>query len=261
MTLELRVVSGARAGATERFDGPVVSVGRHPTSDLRFDLHDDLDVSARHAELRRADGAWTVHDLGSTNGTLVNGERVTSPRRLAAGDTIAFGARGPRVQVALAAAAGTDTRIAAAVHRQTASLRRSMVLGAGALLALAVMGALLWQRQAARRPPEPARPAAAIDLAAIHGRNDAAIAMIASDVEGTVIAGTAFGVAPAGQLVTSRHVVRSAAGRPARRIRVIFANTTEWLPARLVRTSDRDDLALIQVEPPGRYPVVAALGG
>ena len=107
MTLVLRVVSGARAGATERFDTPVVTVGRHPTSDLRFEPQQDLDVSARHAELRLVDGAWSVHDQGSTNGTFVNGERVAAERRVADGDTIAFGASGPVVEVRLLARADT----------------------------------------------------------------------------------------------------------------------------------------------------------
>ncbi len=73
MTLELRVLTGARAGTRQRFDTPVVTIGRHPTSDFRFDANGDLDVSARHAELRQSGGSWSVLDLGSTNGTFVNG--------------------------------------------------------------------------------------------------------------------------------------------------------------------------------------------
>ena len=275
MTLELHVVSGARAGATERFDKPVVAVGRHATSDLRFDPHADLDVSARHAELRLVDGggAWSVHDLGSTNGTFVNGERITGERRLAAGDTIAFGAKGPTVEVRRVARADTEVRIAAAVRRQTASLKRGVLLGGGALVALGVMGAVLWQRQASAREREllllkargdsaaagQAARGDSVDVAAIHDRNDAAIALVASDLDGAFIGGTAFGISAEGLLVTNRHVVRAASGRPARRLRVIFANTTEWLPAHLVRTSDTDDLALIQLDQPGRYPVVAGV--
>jgi S1-C subfamily serine protease len=274
VTLELRVVSGARAGATERFDTPVVTVGRHPTSDLRFGLQDDLDVSARHAELRRVDGVWSVHDQGSTNGTFVNGERATSAWPIAPGDRIAFGAHGPVVEV-VGLRAGTDVRIAAAVRKETASLRRGMVIGAVVLVALAATGGFVWRQQALAREralqTQPAQPATAvprelprssggIDLARIHDRNDAAVAMVASDFDGAFLAGTAFGVDTNGVLVTNRHLVHTAAGRRARRLRVIYANTTDWLPAHVVRESATDDLALIQLDAPGRHPTVDAVG-
>jgi S1-C subfamily serine protease len=102
------------------------------------------------------------------------------------------------------------------------------------------------------------RNVTSVNFASIHDRNDAAVAMVASDLDGTFIAGTAFGVTP-GRLVTNRHVVRTPAGAAARRIRVIYANSTEWLPARVVRTSDVDDLALIELEDAGTHPVVAGI--
>ena len=251
MTLELRVVSGARAGSTERFDTGVVMVGRHPTSDLQFDPHQDLDVSARHAELHLVAGAWRVQDQGSTNGTFVNGERIASARAIATGDTITFGTHGPSVEVTVAPVrVNTDLRVASSVRRQTASLRRTMYIGAVAVLVVivaAVAGLAAWQRRSA------------VDFTAVHARNDDAVAMIASDLDGVFTAGTAFGVDSTGLLVTNRHVVRSAAGRPARRLRVIYGNTTAWLPAHIVRMSERDDLALVQLDEAGTYPVVAGL--
>ena len=87
-----------------------------------------------------------------------------------------------------------------------------------------------------------------MDFPRVHDLNDAAVAMLASDLDGMFIAGTAFSISPNGLLVTNRHVVRTRTGQPPRRIRVLFANTTEWRPARLVRASDADDLALLQVE-------------
>jgi hypothetical protein len=50
----------------------------------------DPNVSRRHAELRRGDDGWTVHDLGSTNGIKVNGRRVDSAV-LRPGDDITLG--------------------------------------------------------------------------------------------------------------------------------------------------------------------------
>ena len=53
---------------------------------------DDGNVSRRHAELSRDhDERWTVVDLGSTNGTEVNGRRVTRRTPLADGDRISIG--------------------------------------------------------------------------------------------------------------------------------------------------------------------------
>lgn len=62
-------------------------VGRHVDSDL---LLDSGHGSQRHAELfERQDQMW-LRDLGSTNGTSVNGERLTNERRLEPGDTVHF---------------------------------------------------------------------------------------------------------------------------------------------------------------------------
>ncbi|MEA2218469.1 MAG: hypothetical protein QOJ35_1095 [Solirubrobacteraceae bacterium] len=52
----------------------------------------DANVSRRHAEVRpAAAGSWTIADLGSTNGVLVNGRRIAGSEMLTAGDRIALG--------------------------------------------------------------------------------------------------------------------------------------------------------------------------
>jgi hypothetical protein len=66
-----------------------VVIGRSRECDVRVD---DGNVSRRHAELNRDDDErWSVVDLGSTNGTEVNGSRITSRTPLANGDRIAIG--------------------------------------------------------------------------------------------------------------------------------------------------------------------------
>ena len=56
---------------------PVSTIGRDPTSVVRFDLADDLEVSTRHAEITEDDeGVYSITDKESTNGTWVNGARV-----------------------------------------------------------------------------------------------------------------------------------------------------------------------------------------
>jgi pSer/pThr/pTyr-binding forkhead associated (FHA) protein len=64
-------------------------VGRGAENGLR--LEDDDFVSSRHARFEpRPDGLW-VEDVGSTNGTYVNGARVTSARLLHSGDVVRIG--------------------------------------------------------------------------------------------------------------------------------------------------------------------------
>ena len=64
-----------------------VTVGRAPENLIHID---DPSVSSRHAELRQSGDDWHLRDLGSTNGTQVNGVAVTETR-LRAGDRIRFG--------------------------------------------------------------------------------------------------------------------------------------------------------------------------
>jgi hypothetical protein len=66
-----------------------VTIGRSSQNDLGLD--GDEFASARHARFEpRRDGVW-LEDVGSTNGTYVNGVRLDAPRRLRAGDVIRIG--------------------------------------------------------------------------------------------------------------------------------------------------------------------------
>ncbi|MEM9066861.1 MAG: FHA domain-containing protein [Myxococcota bacterium] len=100
MRIRLEQTFGAHTGRSFAFDQELVRIGRMPDSDVAFDAHADLDASGRHAELRRQGSAWSVVDLGSRNGTWVNGQRVDQ-RVLAHGDELEFGPGGPRLRVEL----------------------------------------------------------------------------------------------------------------------------------------------------------------
>jgi pSer/pThr/pTyr-binding forkhead associated (FHA) protein len=79
---------GLRGGSVVEIREPTVA-GRGPESTLELD-GDDF-ASARHARIEpRVDGVW-VEDLGSTNGTFVNGARVTTERLLHPGDVLRLG--------------------------------------------------------------------------------------------------------------------------------------------------------------------------
>jgi pSer/pThr/pTyr-binding forkhead associated (FHA) protein len=69
----LVVKRGPNAGSRFLIDKDVTTAGRHPESDIFLD---DVTVSRRHAEFRRKDGQFHVHDVGSLNGTYVNRQRV-----------------------------------------------------------------------------------------------------------------------------------------------------------------------------------------
>ncbi|TCC49208.1 FHA domain-containing protein [Kribbella pittospori] len=68
---------------------PTVRIGRGPGATLRLA---DLSVSRFHAELRYVKDSWMLRDLGSMNGTEVNGLRLTTPVRVRPGDQVRFGA-------------------------------------------------------------------------------------------------------------------------------------------------------------------------
>jgi EAL domain-containing protein (putative c-di-GMP-specific phosphodiesterase class I) len=63
-------------------------IGRHGDNDLTLLLPE---LSSFHAELRLTDAAWQVVDMGSTNGTFVNGRQVSRPTALGTGDTLHLG--------------------------------------------------------------------------------------------------------------------------------------------------------------------------
>jgi len=68
--------------------GPrVVTIGRSSDCDVRID---DANVSRRHAEVRRIGDGYSLVDLGSTNGTEVNGKRIDR-QQLRDGDRITMG--------------------------------------------------------------------------------------------------------------------------------------------------------------------------
>ncbi|MEM9703845.1 MAG: FHA domain-containing protein, partial [Planctomycetota bacterium] len=73
-----------------RLAGEEAVVGRHPDVDVQIDSNM---VSRRHARLFRPTGEarWTLEDLGSGNGTFLNGKRLDAPTALNAGDRLKFG--------------------------------------------------------------------------------------------------------------------------------------------------------------------------
>lgn len=66
----------------------VVTIGRDITNDI---VINDPEVSRHHLRLTQGGGGYTVEDLGSTNGTFVNGQRLTGAHPLSHGDMLGLG--------------------------------------------------------------------------------------------------------------------------------------------------------------------------
>jgi S1-C subfamily serine protease len=218
---QLKVLSGFNAGLLAVFSKPYVAIGRHPASDLRFDADKELDVSSRHAALLKQGEHWFLRDLGSRNGTLVNGHKITQDVKLDDTDQIRLGANGPTVEFRLvadstpdsvpapAAAAqapppprpsvgaapaaargratlgsgtGTTQRIRAEVRRQTRGLRTLTGVLFGVLVVVVGAFVLVNRRQAAEREREAQAMQARID--SVLAASDAALQSLKGQVAG-----------------------------------------------------------------------------
>ena len=108
----IKLVESARSGqpATEARQSPV-RIGREPGSTILFSGDAAKVVSTRHAEVRFEGNAWVVADLGSRNGTYLNGHRLApeAPAPIKVGDVLRLGESGPELRVAAVADALEET--------------------------------------------------------------------------------------------------------------------------------------------------------
>jgi len=84
----LVIYSGATVSRVYVLRKEKIVIGRDPGCDLELD---SMDVSRRHALLRCSDADVTIEDMGSTNGTKINGEKVESEQKLNPRDVITLG--------------------------------------------------------------------------------------------------------------------------------------------------------------------------
>jgi hypothetical protein len=80
--------TGPTTGKTYPLEASEITVGRDPSNDI---VINDAEVSRKHARLLFQDGSYVLEDLGSTNGTYVNGQRLLGPHRLRPGDLVLLG--------------------------------------------------------------------------------------------------------------------------------------------------------------------------
>jgi predicted component of type VI protein secretion system len=85
---QLIMRSGPTPGAAFTLEGDQITIGRDPVNEI---VINDAEISRRHARLTFQGGKYVLEDLGSTNGTFVNGQRLAGPRVLKAGEVVSFG--------------------------------------------------------------------------------------------------------------------------------------------------------------------------
>ena len=83
-------------GTPHELSGDRVVLGRSRSADI---VIPDASVSRQHLELRRDDRGWYAVDLGSTNGSELNGQPITEPRRLESGQRLKLGHAGAIIEV------------------------------------------------------------------------------------------------------------------------------------------------------------------
>ena len=85
---QLIMRQGPTPGATFTLEGDQINIGRESSNEVTIN---DAEISRRHARLTFQGGKYVLEDLGSTNGTFVNGQRLAGPRVLKAGEVVSFG--------------------------------------------------------------------------------------------------------------------------------------------------------------------------
>src|SRR5947209_12932542 len=88
MDFELLIVQGRSVTNTIKLNDGVTTIGRHDDCQLRIK---SSQVSRKHCELFEKKGLLLVKDLGSSNGTYVNGKRIQEQRVLEPGDELTIG--------------------------------------------------------------------------------------------------------------------------------------------------------------------------
>jgi S1-C subfamily serine protease len=148
----IRHLSGSKVNQIDQFDLAglqEITLGRDPKSTVAYDVQRDDEVSRRHAVIRIKNDKelyFRIADLNSSNGTMLNGERIGGEVELLPDDVVELGAGGPkftfdvqprpaslpsrtRAMGAMGAVDAAATRIVAATQAEAATAERSVVPG------------------------------------------------------------------------------------------------------------------------------------
>lgn len=109
--------SGPTPGVTFPLEGDQLTIGRDSTNGVAIN---DAEVSRKHARMMFQGGKYVLEDLGSTNGTFVNGQRLAGPVVLKPGDVISLGEQIVLMYDAIAADAGATMAVPRRAVQQAA---------------------------------------------------------------------------------------------------------------------------------------------
>lgn len=96
MTQLIEAVLVLKTGERIVLDTDTLKIGRQASCRVVFN---DSNVSREHAQMRRTSDGWKVLDLGSTNGTKINGAKIAEEQLLVNGDEIDFGTSSARFEI------------------------------------------------------------------------------------------------------------------------------------------------------------------
>jgi len=276
MSITFTHLTGPKKGRRETFGSELISIGRAQNNLLRFGDHERR-VSAHHAEIRNKDGVYLLRDLGSTNGTMINGRRIIVTE-INDDDMIEIGAGGPLLRFNLglgeADAVGHETsdREQSVVEREGERAAHGHASNFPLILALTIAlllgaagGIWLYSRAGGQGPGR-------MSFTELAEQSGPSVVFIRTEFEivdptGEVISsysrsGSGFIISPGSRIVTNRHLVRDweynrppvgASGRTTK-IEVILPGhrRDETMAARIYQLSltPETDVAVLEVKPP-----------
>lgn len=85
---KLTLLIGRKAMQVYDLEKETILIGREDDVDI---VIDNPSVSRKHAQIRKVGAGWVVEDLGSSNGTFLHGQKITSAQPVKEGDEIGFG--------------------------------------------------------------------------------------------------------------------------------------------------------------------------
>lgn len=157
-TILIRRLTGTGKGKEETLQTQEISLGTGPNNTVRFDSSWDRGVATSHARVWRDEGGtWWLQDAGSSTGTFVNGQRITTRRKVGGATVIELGQNGPKVEVMLPALAAE----AAARKAAQAGGGAGKWLAIAAVLVLGGAGAFMALKKSPNTDAEAPTPAAA----------------------------------------------------------------------------------------------------
>jgi serine protease Do len=285
-------LTSSRRGVCEKFAGDTITIGRASNNTLCFG-DNERRVSSHHAQITRHDDTFLLRDLGSTNGTMLNGRRIIISE-LNADDLIEFGAGGPLIRFGLEQVAvektdsgNTPSQISNINDGKTQPTEESFAMfirrflrqrKTNTRLTTAIVVSMIFGAAFGIWLSSNMTPVDGERFTTVAKLNSPAVVFIETEFElvdsdGNITTiesrtGSGFVVSESGLIVTNRHLIRDweysqppvgITGR-TKSISVIFQGQkrSEAIPATIAKlSSDASlDLVILQIAPPPNMPTI-----